>query len=282
MAILLILGGLVVFYVNFNEYLPWSNSASAEQEKEIDEGIESIEITLGSIGAKLIPTDSGIVRVEGDKNQEVTIDERRGKIEIEVKPKGLSFFNFNFKDDDVLIYLPMSYSNDLDITLGSGQIVTQYDKSDPLVLNSLSFNLGSGRAVVENIQTDDFSFKGSSGFLSIDNMSTKNSDIEVSSGKIEIDSYVGPLNATLSSGLLEANIKELTGPVDVTVSSGAATLKLPEDADFKLNGTTGSGIITSSYPLQDKKTENGKMTGYSGEGTHSITLKASSGVVRVQ
>jgi len=219
-------------------------------------------------------------RGTGKKN--VELSERRGILELKITEPGFNLFSFNFNPDDVVIYLPKQFEEKLEIEMGSGSLrIEEYTNDQPLTLTSLSLDVGSGKSFLNHINSQSFSYDGSSGSVTIDSMTTEHGQFDISSGRVQLTSYEGLLEATLSSGSMDAQFDRLIDSIYVSISSGKVDLDLPSDADFTLKGKSSSGSISNQFPLEDQTTGNREISGIHGEGTHLIDLEVSSGRISV-
>jgi lia operon protein LiaG len=149
-------------------------------------------------------------------------------------------------------------------------------------LENLSLNMSSGNVQLSHLSTTHFEQEGSSGYVSIDSLTTKTGSLNMISGKMEVTEYSGNVDAALSSGRLTLEMKNVTDTVDLEVLSGFATLDLPSDADFTLNGEIGSGAITTDFNLTNSKEDEHKIEGVHGSGEHAIDLHVNSGKIEVK
>ncbi|WP_175986410.1 DUF4097 domain-containing protein [Bacillus sp. Marseille-Q1617] len=248
---------------------------------KVSNDVDSIELLLESGETEIIPWDENEVKVEIDGNGKLTLKERGNTIEVEVKHKWYQWIAFNQKSD-ITVYVPKDYDRDMNIELGSGEVVfTGGSTSTPMKLDTFTVRMGSGDMELVHFDTNVFDHKGSSGDLTIDNLTTKDGKVDLSSGDVEISNFEGPLSGDVSSGDVTVMMKSLTGDIDFDVSSGEVNLDLPDDAGFTLDGRASSGDVSSTFPLKDKKDEDGDLSGTAGNGKYNVKASVSSGSVDI-
>jgi lia operon protein LiaG len=248
---------------------------------EVTSDVDSIQLLLESGETEIIPTDENEVKVEIDGNGKLTLKEKGDTIEVEVKHKWYQWIAFNRKSD-ITVYIPKDYDRDLNIELGSGEVVYAAGSgSEPMKLDELTVKMGSGDMEIAHLETNVFRHHGSSGDFTIDHLKTKDGKVELSSGDVEISNYEGPLRGDVSSGDLSVMMKALSGDILLDVSSGEVNVDLPDDADFKLDGRASSGDISSDFQLKDKQDEDGNLSGTAGNGKYKVKASVSSGSVDI-
>ncbi|MCA1057037.1 DUF4097 domain-containing protein [Rossellomorea aquimaris] len=247
----------------------------------VTKGVKVIDLRLESGETDIIPTDQDEVKVEIDGTGKLTLTERGDTIQVKVKHKWYQWIAFN-KKSDITVYIPKSYDRDLNIELGSGEAVFDGgSESSKMTLDELTVEMGSGDLDLSNLDTAVFKHKGSSGDVTIDELKTLDGKVDLSSGDVDIMNYEGPLSGDVSSGRLTVMMKSLTGDVSFDVSSGDVDLDLPDDASFTLNGHASSGNVSTSFPLKDRKKEDGDLSGKAGTGEYRIDASVSSGSVEI-
>jgi lia operon protein LiaG len=118
--------------------------------------------------------------------------------------------------------------------------------------------------------------------VGIDSFTTKKGSFNMSSGKLDVKNYSGEVEAHITSGQLTLKMKKLSDSVNVKVNSGFATLDLPSNADFTINGKIGSGAISTDFSLIDSKEDKHRIEGKHGSGQHDINLDVNSGKIEVK
>jgi lia operon protein LiaG len=261
----------------------WLSIGHKNNQAEVTEKIDLIEIDVSRVSTTIIPENRNDVRAEYKGKGKVTVKENGDSIKVEFESK--NWFNFlsPFNKKDLTIYIPEDYDRDMVIDSGSGKLTfSGKSKNEPMHLENLSLNMSSGHVQLNHISTNQFEQVGSSGYVGIDSFVTKKGSFNMRSGKLDVKEYSGEVIATLSSGLFNLQLEKLSNSVALEVNSGFATVDLPSDADFTLNGKMGSGAITTDFSLSDSKEEKHKIEGSHGSGEHDLDLDVSSGRIEVK
>ena len=204
-------------------------------------------------------------------------------------------------------YVPMhDVSIDYEITLPADTTVRAESGSGNLTVEGLQngFNghTGSGDVRLEHIagttriQSGSGNIDGrtlagpldlsaSSGDIRIEQTAPGDVQAHTGSGNIEIQGVDGGLRAEAGSGNITVEGKPASS-WDVKSGSGNAELRLPSDASFDLEVSTGSGTINLDHPLtttiqgrvqSPQKSISGKVRG----GGPEITVHTGSGDIRI-
>ncbi|WP_079513838.1 DUF4097 family beta strand repeat-containing protein [Rossellomorea marisflavi] len=273
-AVALLSLGAVFFILNDRTTLFAKSGSNTDSAKVTDE-TKLIHLSIGSGDTKVVTSDAEEVRVEFNGKGKMKLEDKGDEINLSVKKKEFFSFSFGRKGYDTIVYLPQGYSENVEISLGSGDLV--FSPDDAMSLQNMKVVMGSGDMKIGNFDTESFTYKGSSGDFVAKDIKTKKGNLVLNSGDVLLTGFEGPLKGTVSSGDLSVSMKKLTGDVDFTIGSGDVDLKLPKDANFKLNGNASSGDILSTIKLQDKTTTEDSIKGTKGTGEHSINVDLTSG-----
>jgi lia operon protein LiaG len=280
LIIFLILTGAYVLFFQTNILSFWPLGTQSTQ-AEVTKNVDLIELDVSGASTNLIPENRDNIEADLEGKGKVIVKKKGDTITVHFKRNwfdGLPFFN----KSKINIYIPEEYKKDLEIDISSGQMeFSGPSKNDPMEIDELSLDMSSGRFVLRNLSTNTFELDGSSGSIEIDSLATKKGYFDVSSGNVEVDHYSGEIDGKLSSGNLNVQIDQLVGPIELEVSSGRATIDIPNDADFTLNGEVSSGNIESDLPLEDKEVDKNNIKGTHGSGKHLIDLQVSSGKIEI-
>ncbi len=277
--IFFILIGLYWIFTNFINF-DWLPFGRSEQQVAVTDEVGSIEIDVSSLSTTIIPEKRDDIKAELTGQGTVRVNRSGDRITITAKQKWFNFFSFG--REELRIYLPEDYQDSMKINLGSGNIhFSGESKNNPMILDNLSIDIGSGNITLRNLKVDHFEHDGSSGNVDITSLTTKTGKFEISSGSLDLDDYSGKLQAELSSGELSVEMKKLVDDIDIEVSSGTVNLDLPDNASFTLNGKSSSGNISCNFPLTSENSNNHSLTGTHGTGKHKIDLDVSSGKIRI-
>ena len=213
------------------------------------------------------------------------------------------------------VYLPDSYTGDLDLSASSGSI-----RIEGYSLNALSCEASSGNVNMQNIDADRvdartssgdikaeglsggaFTAKATSGSITGRDISVGKIDLNTSSGDMRFNGVSGDIEASTSSGRIE--VEEITGSGTVdaktssgdilmsfadmgsdlrfNTSSGSVKLWFPRDAAFGLDFDTSSGSFHSDFPVTMTQTERKSIEGYVGSDSNPVQVKTTSGDCRI-
>lgn len=280
LIIFLVITGVYILFFQTNILTFWPLGTQSTQ-AEVTENVDLIEMDVSGASTNLIPENRDNIEADLDGKGKVTVKKKGDTITVHFKRNwfdGLPFFN----KSKLNIYIPEEYNKNLDIDISSGHMeFSGPSKNHPMEIDELSLDMSSGRFVLKNLSTNTFELDGSSGSVEIDSLVTKKGFFDISSGNIELNHYSGEFDGKISSGNLNVQIDQLVGPIEMEVSSGRASLDLPGDADFTLNGKVSSGNIESDLPLENKEVDKNNMRGTLGSGKHLIDLQVSSGKIEI-
>ncbi|MEN6578740.1 MAG: DUF4097 family beta strand repeat-containing protein [Phycisphaerales bacterium] len=159
--------------------------------------------------------------------------------------------------------------------------------SDASDLGSCELRSSSGRARAEQVQADRIQISSASGSVELRDARAREIDMRGSSGSVDgskID--CSRLSAESASGRATVEFSP-SAPADVTASvssvSGSVTVVAPSGFAGRVEMSTTSGSVDCDLPL----TVQGRMSprhisGTVGQGTGSLTLRATSGSVRIR
>lgn len=284
--LLLVITGLYIIfnYSSIQFDLFGSGSSNKDGEAVISNKTEVIKVDVSSVSTKIIPEDRSNLKAVYKGKQQLTVTETGTQVEIKVKRKGFNWFGFGrFGEKNKLeIYIPKDYDRNMTIDVGSGNVeFAGQSKKQPMKLDGLTINIGSGNMDLQNLEINKFKHDGASGNVKIDSLTTKTGYVDVASGNLNMKHYTGSLEANISSGRLMAQIDQLIGPITIDVSSGSVGLDLPDDADFTLDADVSSGNVSCDFPLKTKDLNKKSIKGTHGSGEHKINLDVSSGNVDI-
>jgi lia operon protein LiaG len=282
---------LVIFLIITGAYIAMNylfegngvNFSKGEDSAKVSNDIENISIDISSVRTAIIPEDRDDIRAELKGKGTVSVDKNGDDIEVTVKRKG--FFSFNWFEQNktsLTIYIPEDYDKNMEIELGSGEIVFKGASiENPMKLKSLALDIGSGSMELKNMDVETFDHNSSSGEVEINSLTAETGTFNVSSGSVKVQDFSGKLDAEVSSGELEIQMDELKDAISLNVSSGDIELDLPDNADFTLNGKISSGDISTDFQLKNKQETDNRLSGEHGNGKHEIDVDVSSGDIEI-
>jgi hypothetical protein len=208
---------------------------------------------------------------------------------------------FWFLHARVEVYLPVSYTNALNIKSTSGKI----EALDEYACSQINIESTSGSISINTITAETASFKNSSGGIRCENV-TGNVNVSTSSGNIEFDHVSGNVsarslsgaiklklvnggvNAKNSSGGIRCAVDGNVGNISLITTSGSVGLNLPENLKFSFSSRTSSGGLSTPFhdklfsPVTDKKLVEGIIGGDTiPENSPQINIRTTSGSINV-
>lgn len=225
-----------------------------------------------------------------------------------------SMFSGNLNLD---ITIPSSYNHAIEINSSSGKVatlsplslsklklhVTSGDtslkdiSSEELIIDSssgtiagnninskdTSFESTSGNMTLKKLTTDNLTMSSSSGTINGDAINSKDTSLNSTSGNIKMTNFKGNVSQKTSSGKVSIAYSEFNNKVKLSSTSGDINLKLPRDAQFKLDSKTTSGDIDCNFPItvQEKAKRGNSLMGTVGSDKNLIEITASSGNVNI-
>lgn len=166
-------------------------------------------------------------------------------------------------------------SGEVRATTGSGHVTLE------AIQGSVRAGAGSGSIHADGVAGGLVAHSGSG---SIEFSQTAPGDVEAQtgSGSIDLRGVKGRVDAHTGSGSVRVEGSP-TGDWRVHSSSGGVTLRLPSDAAFELEASTGSGGITTTHEItMSGSYSRHELRGKSHGGGPMINVSTSSGPIRVE
>lgn len=218
-----------------------------------------------SSSRKLKDKDKFTVEKQGD-NIQVATDTKNRAFTFSIFDFGTNTFN-----EKIEVYIPKSYTKDLDINTVSGNVLFSSD----MKLNNINCRHSSGDFKIQNsITGNEVNVKSTSGNIDIANLYSKNYDIQATSGNVYVGSISGSGRAKTASGNVRINYKSIDDYSNVSGISGNVKLTLPQNLSFKFEGKCTSGNIEGDFPLSYDGNRKNKATAQVGNGPYK-TISAS-------
>jgi len=149
-------------------------------------------------------------------------------------------------------------TGDLDVDTGSGSLSVSGATGTRVILDS-----GSGGVELRDITADRVSIDVGSGSIHSGPIATDDLIVDTGSGSVRLELTRVPRRTTIESG------------------SGGVTLTLPTGANAELDIDTGSGSITSDFPVTMDQIRRRELRGKIGNGGPLIRIETGSGSVRI-
>lgn len=277
--------------VNETEEINWSNA------DKIDIIVTSTDTrVLESSGDKVKAELKGTIRTT-DPNVIPTIELSQSGNVITIREKRKAITTFFTSSDIVLnITIPKDFSGDLLYKGTSGN----FSASD-LRLNSLALSITSGDTRLERIETkkdtiikctsgeselydikcDEASINCTSGDILIDLINSDYTSVKSLSGEIDVKDFSGAITLQTTSGDITATANDPEKEINISATSGNIRLGLPENEGFELFSRATSGDINCEFDLDKSSSSEHKLEGKSGNGEIPITIKATSGNIKI-
>lgn len=148
----------------------------------------------------------------------------------------------------------------------------------------VSLDLGSGGTDLRDVKASDLKIDAGSGGVTGDNVTV--------AGLLELDAGSGTTTfkrltarrarMDLGSGGLSAEFLSDVDDLKIDSGSGSVTLWLPNNAGAELDIESGSGGVSTDFPIVVSHQEKNRITGTLGDGKGRIVVDAGSGTVRLK
>ena len=143
----------------------------------------------------------------------------------------------------VLIYLPSTYKNDLNLKLSLGNIDFDYNVN----LNKLNLNLTTGSVNIKDLKCNSFILEGRTGDFSIDNLICEEYDISLNTGSINVSDISGKGYINNTVGNIKSGISNMTGDTEISSSTGDIEVNILKEFDFIINSSCDIGEIKNDF-----------------------------------
>lgn len=229
-------------------------------------GIDSITISSSFIDIKVTAEDRDDVRVNYSgtiiSNVVPTLEIEKKSNSLNIKLETGKTNNFSVTNSDVVleVLVPKSYNKSFNI------------------LNS------SGNISIKSLVGSNFNASTSSGSINFKDIKANLLKLSTSSGSVKIEDSIGEIQVSTSSGSVVLDIdeeeEENNNDITVSTSSGSVNIELPDNASYKIKGSSSSGRYTASKNMLVEENEKGNFKSTIGAGKGSIKISTSSGSVR--
>lgn len=291
------LTGFLVYAIHYNKsagdvfgFFKWREISSTTVQKDETIPLDNsnkINVDFSSVDIIVQTTDEPNLRVvqksssKLKEEEKFTINKDNNNITIKrsSSPVVFSIFNFGNFGEKIEVYLPKSYTKDLDIQSSSGNVIFNSD----INLNNISCTARSGNLQGEtNINGNYINLKASSGNINVETLMSETYKVNTSSGNIHIDSLSGSGEVAASSGNVKINYKDIAEYSNVNTHSGNVNLVIPGGLSFQFNGKCSSGDINSNFDLNYKNKRGNEATAQVGSGPYKkINASTSSGNIDI-
>jgi DUF4097 and DUF4098 domain-containing protein YvlB len=217
------------------------------------------------------------VSIGKSDNDTLSVTKSSSQLSVEVKPKKRLFFNiFSYKPSNLVITLPTSELNNLDVSSVSGSI----QLLQPITAQQIRINSTSGKVDVLDVQAKkDIRLSTISGSIR-SNTAKSSGNLEVlsTSGSLKVEkvSAARSILRTVSGSIDSIVFLPQQGSLEAKSTSGSVKLDLRNASDLSLNASTVSGRITFNGQEQEKKPSLSL-----GASNQSVNLSSVSGSIAV-
>lgn len=143
----------------------------------------------------------------------------------------------------VLIYLPSTYKNDLNLKLSLGNIDFDYNVN----LNKLNLNLTTGNVNIKDLKCNSFILEGRTGDFSIDTLICEEYGISLNTGYINVSDISGKGYINNTVGNIKSGISNMTGDTELSSSTGDIEVNILKEFDFIINASCDIGEIKTDF-----------------------------------
>lgn len=183
-------------------------------------GINTITVASSFIDVKITAEDRDDIRMH-----------YYGKMKSDVVP------NLEFKKEADNLSIELKSSNKNSYTVAGSNVVLEIFVPKSFNGNFSTFT-SSADIYMKNLIAENFAISSSSGDIELATLEGKVLNLSTSSGDIETEDCIGEFNVATSSGDISLDNDKTGGNINISSSSGDVSIKFPEDASYKIDGTT--------------------------------------------
>lgn len=230
------------------------------------DNIKYINVNTVSTDIKIIPVESKDIKVNfygtltsngSGPSLETDITNNTLNIKIKYNKNSYSIFNFNFSKLNLDVYVPVSFSDNLNLSTVSGNIFL-----DRMSLNKLSTDSVSGNLDISEVIAASITFS-------------------TTSGNAELDNVNGNVSFKSVSGDLRAEFTQFANNINIDTVSGNSRIKLPDNTEFNFRFNTTSGKFDSDFPMTLTNNSKWNTSGNVGNSENEISAKSVSGDLKI-
>lgn len=147
----------------------------------------------------------------------------------------------------------------------------------------LSVDLGSGGVQMTDVRSESCAFDTGSGGVTGMNVSCERFDVDVGSGGVRVtDGSFRDVTIDAGSGGVSLDLRRTPANTLIDTGSGGVTLTLPSSFDATLDIETGSGRISTDFPVRTSRVERDRLQGTVGNGSARLRVDTGSGSVALR
>lgn len=219
---------------------------------EVTEPFTSIYINTTEANVSLIPTDSetASVSIKNDKKNiyhTVSVDNGTLKIELSGKKKLYDYVNFDFKEEEINVYLP---ERDYAALTVKGD-TCDVDIPNAFRFASVDVDVSTGDTECSASVSDFIKVDASTGDVELQDITAKSISVKVSTGDVELKSCTAEsVSVKTTTGSVEASGLNVSGAFTVNLSTGDAELTDVNCGSFYSEASTGKLSLTRFVATQ--------------------------------
>lgn len=263
--------------------------ADQQQQKDVVtvDGIKKINIDSVNANVRIFSEDREDVKaiLHGPHSERFALNIEAARDELTIRTDEAWFQFLMFESELTLdVYLPESYSYDLEVILKAGNLQVQGgSNAHPLALNEINAQLSAGNANYRYLSANHLGHNSSAGNLVLQDTKAGTARLNASAGNIKLTRFTGALTATLLTGNLEAELDDLQGKLEADVKAGNIMIRLPKQTEFAVLAQVTAGKIHSDFTL-DQWRENSQNTlqGSIGSEPNSLHLIVGAGNIQIR
>lgn len=262
---------------NSSDYI--TTDIDEERFVEID-GISDINVSSSIVSIKVTSQDRDDIRVcyygtmKSNVVPELKIDKSFSTLNIKLETNNSHNYSTIYNDVVLEVFVPEFYKDNFHLSSASGTISMK-----DLIGNVFNASTSSGNISMDDIDGKSLKLSTSSGSIGLEGIEADLLDLSTSSGSIKAEYTIGEIQASTSSGSILLDIKEVDGDMELSTASGSISIQLPQDANYKIKGSSSSGRYTPSRSMAVSTNEKGKFKATIGAGDNLIDISTSSGSV---
>lgn len=248
-------------WFNFGSSNMVSTTIDNEKFAEIH-GIDNITISSSFVDIKVTAEDREDVRVKyhgkmkSNVIPELEIEKKANSLNIKLETRNSNSYTIASSDVVLEVFVPKSYNKTFNLSNSSGNIY------------------------INSLDGDSIHTSTSSGDVKLEDIKANLLKLSTSSGSIKLEDPIGEIQASTSSGSVSLDIEENNKDIKVSTSSGSVNIKLPDNASYKIKGSSSSGRYTPSKNMIVTENKKGIFQATIGSGKNSIEVSTSSGNVK--
>ncbi|MFC0473678.1 DUF4097 family beta strand repeat-containing protein [Halalkalibacter kiskunsagensis] len=203
---------------------------------------------------------------------------QNGTLKIEVNEPKFRWFSFNFRGSTkATVYLPKNYKGHLKVNSVSGDL----SFSDDFTLEDVKIKTVSGDVVGSTLSASHVEVATTSGDIDMYHLTVNSLKANSVSGDIQIGEMNGEVEGKTVSGDLYIQYENENQKAYLKTVSGDVELLIPlANAVVSLNSISGNLRVEAK--MHDQMIQPRSISGKIGEGLHQMTIKTTSGDIRIR